>query len=213
MASSRDFSWYRLAMWASLAITVYMVLIGEKYLLRMVEVETKMNQVFYSEEVAKNAEERGSYWFELAFVRTEIMKYSFDLFIPTEQQMRDASDMERASAPVFNWFEGRLRALWTLVWATFTRASSVLLWLPYSVLILTPWLVDGLVQRERSKHTFQFSSPVRHRYAMMGLVLMPVVFFVLLMAPIAMHPLVTPIILFGAGMMLQVAAANFMKRA
>lgn len=206
-------TWYKWVMLIFAYGALYLIFIGEAYLIKTVEMESQMNRIFFSEEVAKKAEDRGTVWFTKAFIDTQIMAHTFEPFIPTEEEMANAKGMEGFAQPVFDWFEGRIRAWWTMVWSTFTRLSTVLLWAPYAIFMIVPWVIDGWVQRERSKHTFEFSSPVKHRYAMMALMTLPLVFFAMLTAPLALNPLVTPAIIFGIGALLYSAVANFMKRA
>ena len=212
MASNKP-GWYKYAMIASLYVGLYMVFIGEQYLVKMIEVEKALNENFFSEDVAAKAESRGSRWFKASFVDTYIMAHSFEPFIPTEEEMRNAKGMEGFGKPIFDWFEGRMRAWWTLVWSAYVRLSTALLWAPYAIFMLTPWSVDGLVEREKAKYTFKFASPVKHRYALMALGILPLLFLILITAPIAMHPMVMPLLLLGAGFLMCQGLANFMKRA
>src|SRR3546814_3241879 len=65
-----------------------------------------------------------------------------------------------------SYLERRIRAWWTLVWSAIVRMSSVLLWAPFSLFLVAPWVIDGFVLREIRKNTFDFSSPIQQRYAM-----------------------------------------------
>ena len=163
--------------------------------------------------VATSAQQRGDRWFTTSFVDNQIMAHSFAMFIPTEEEVARAKGTEALGASVFVWWEGRVRAWWTLVWSSYTRASSVMLWLPYAPLILIPWIVDGWVMRERRKHTFEFASPIKQRFALIAVVIMPFLFLLLLTAPIVMHPMVTPVALIASALLIHQAIANFMKRA
>lgn len=216
MAGSKSPTWYKILLALSVYLTLFLVFVGESYLIRMVEAEDRMNRDFYSDHVAEQAKARGDAWFTKAFIDTGLMMHTFDMFIPTADEVRRSEEAGLDASfgqGIFAWWEGRLRAWWTLVWSTFTRISSVMLWLPYVALILVPFVVDGWAQRERRKHTFEFSSPVKQRYAIMAIATIPLVFIAVATAPIAMHPGVTPGVLFAIGLMLQTSIANFMKRA
>lgn len=213
MAKGQSSTWYKVFLLLTLYVGLFIVFIGESYLVKVIEVEGSMNRDFYSGQVAEKSSDRGSRWFTAVFVDTQIMAHTFEPFIPTEEEMQAAKGMEDFGRPVFQWWEGRLRAWWTLIWACFVRLSSVLLWAPYSLLFIVPWLVDGLVEREKGKHTFAYASPMRNRYAMMALAVMPLVFLIILTAPLPLHPLTTPILLILIGVMVYQLVANFMKRA
>lgn len=215
MAKASSTAWYKWLLAISSYIAIYIVVIGEDYLLKMVQAEDRMNRIVYSDPVAERATQRGNDWFTTVFVDTRIMEHSFAPFIPTAEERASVEHlgMQDFGQPLFVWFENRMRVWWTLVWSTFTRVSSVLLWAPYTLLILVPLMVDGWTQRERRKHTFEFASPVKQRYAISALIWMPILFMLMLSAPIAMHPLITPACIFGFGLLMQTGIANFMKRA
>lgn len=213
MAGSSKPTWYKWFAFLCLYVTVYMVVAGEKYLLRTVQEESRLNEQFYSKEVADLADERGTRWFTTIFIDSQIVRHSFDMFIPTEEAKAKSKGTEGLGDSLFVWLDARIRAFWTIVWSTFTRLSTLLLWAPYVLLILVPFTVDGWMQRERRKHTFEFSSPVKHGYAMMAIGILPLAFLAVVTAPFVLPPVVAPLMLFGLGLLGQQAYANFMKRA
>jgi len=213
MASSNKPTWFKWFAILCLYVTLYLVVAGEKYLIRTVQEEARLNQAFYSEDVAQLADERGTSWFKGLFIDNGIMAHSFDMVLPTEEAKAKSKGTEGLGDSLFAWVEGRIRAFWTIVWSTFTRLSTLLLWLPYLPLIMIPFLVDGLTQRERRKHTFEFSSPVKYGYAMIAIGFLPLVFLAVVTAPFVLHPIVAPLMLFSFGLIMRTAAENFMKRA
>jgi len=213
MAGSSKPTWYKWFAFLCLYVTFYMVLAGEKYLLRTVQEETRLNEIFYSEPVSDRAEQRGTRWFTTLFIDSEVVAHSFDMFIPTEEAKRLSRGTEGLGESLFPWVEGRIRAFWTIVWSSLTRVSTLLLWAPYLPLILIPFFVDGWAQRERRKHTFEFSSPVRYGYALMAITALPLAFLAVISAPFVLPPVVAPLMIFALGLVLRTATENFMKRA
>lgn len=213
MAGKSKHPWF----WPIVALTGYMMLyvvfVDEVYLNRLVESEQRLNAQFYSPELATASSDRATRWFNAAFIDTGIMAHSFEPFVPTEAQITRTKGLEDFGRPVFDWFDARIRAWWTLIWSAFTRVSSVLLWAPFALFLIAPWVVDGFVQREIRKHTFDYASPIQQRYAMRALTSLPLLFIVFLIAPIPLHPLATPILALAVGMLLQRAVKHFMKRA
>lgn len=213
MAGSNKPTWYKWFAIICLYVTVYMVVAGEKYLVRTVQEEARLNQTFYSDEASQRAEQRGTRWFKSMFIETGVMAHSFDMFIPSEEAKAKSKGTEGLGDSLFAWVEGRIRAFWTIVWSTYTRLSTLMLWLPYLPLILIPFFVDGWAQRERRKHTFEFSSPVKYGYAMIAIGFLPLAFIAVVTAPFVLHPAVAPLMLFSMGLILRTATENFMKRA
>lgn len=163
--------------------------------------------------MATQLESRGVGWYQTAVVDTEIVAHSFAMYLPTEAEKARAAETAELGGYIFDWFEQRLRAWWTVVWIIFVRLSVVLVWAPYALIFVLPWLVDGWVEREKRKYTFEFSSPVKHRYTMMAIAAIPVVFVLGLTLPFPMNPILAPICLILFGYLSYLAAANFMKRA
>ena len=205
--------WFGVISVIGLYITIYVVFIAESHLLRITETEQRYNAEFYTPEVSAPAEERGTRWFEAMFVESGVMQHTFEPFIPTEGEVSRSRGMEDLGQPMFHWFEGRIRAWWTLVWSTFTRLSVTLLWLPFAPFIILPFIVDGWVLREIRKHGFDFSSAVIQRYSKQLLTIIPLGFIALVTLPLPMHPLATPIFLLAFGLVAQRAITHFMKRA
>lgn len=211
-AGGKGTGWYTVWLVVTLYVGLYIVFVGESWLLRLVETEQQMNAEFYSPQVAEAARDRATRWYTAVFVNTGIVEHSFAPFLPTEGEQRTRG-MEDFGEPLFHWFEGRIRSWWTLVWSMFNRVSAAMLWLPILPFMIVPFAVDGWVEREIKKHTFEFSSPVQQRYAMMLIGIIPLLFLIFLALPVAMAPIVVPVMGLGVGVTLQRATANFMKRA
>lgn len=207
-------TWYKALLVAGLYITAYMLLVGENYLNRVVEREAAMNRQYFTAEVVERSEERASRWFTSIFVDTGVMAHSFDMFIPTQEEIDRVDSLDpEFGQPIFGWFERRVRAWWTLVWSTFTRASSLLIWAPLIPLFILPWIVDGWTQRKRRQHTFEISSATRQHVSLLALTAIPLLLIAVVTAPVLLHPLFAPALLLVAGILVYAVLSNFMKRA
>lgn len=207
-------TWYKVLLIVGVYVTVYMLLIGESYLNRMVEREAALNRQYFTTQVVDNAEDRATRWFTRTFVDTGVMAHSFDMFIPTQEEIDRVENLDSEfGAPIFGWFERRVRAWWTLVWSSFTRLSSLLVWAPLAPLFLVPWMVDGWTQRERRKHTFELASATRQHLSVMGLTFIPLALAAVITAPVVLHPMFAPALMLVGGILLYAAMSNFMKRA
>ncbi|MCD9046930.1 DUF4400 domain-containing protein [Luteimonas sp. MHLX1A] len=207
-------NWYKVLMIAGAYLALYMALVGEAYLNRMVERESQINRQYFSDEAVTRSEVRATDWFNKVFVETEVMAHSFDMFIPSQAEIERSEGLDQDfGQPVFGWFERRLRSWWTLVWSTFTRASTMLIWAPIAPLFVVPWVIDGWTQRQRRKHTFEISSATRQHVAVLALTAVPLLLIVVITAPLVLHPMFAPAMLLLTGYLIYAAMANFMKRA
>lgn len=62
----------------------------------------------------------------------------------------------------------RLTAVWWGVYAACYRIAMIAVWLPYAIPVFVAALWDGWQRRKISKWRFEFTSPLRHRYASRG---------------------------------------------
>lgn len=206
-------TWYKVLMIVGLYVTLYMMLVGEEYLNRVVEREGALNRQYFTTEVVNASDARATRWFTRVFVETGVMAHSFDMFIPTQEEVDRSAVNPEFGQPLFGWWERRVRAWWTLVWSTFTRASSLLIWAPIAPLFILPWVIDGITQRERRRHTFDLDSATTQHVSVLALTFIPLLLIAVVTAPIILHPLFAPAMLLGAGVLCYTIIANFMKRA
>lgn len=207
-------SWYKVLLIAGAYVAVYMLLIGEEYLNRMVERESLVNRQYFTTQVVDRAEERATGWFNRSFVDTGVMAHSFDMFIPTQAEIDRSSGLDpEFGQEAFGWFERRMRAWWTLVWSSYSRLSALLIWWPLVPLFILPWIIDGWAQRERRKNTFELASATKQHFAVLGLLAVPLLLVAVVTAPIVLHPLFAPSLLLLSGFLIASAMSNFMKRA
>lgn len=207
-------TWYKALMIVGVYVTFYMLLIGEDYLVRTVERENAINRQYFTAEVVDRAEERATRWFTRSFVDTGVMAHSFDMFIPTQEEIARTPNLNpEFGQQIFGWWERRVRAWWTLVWSSFGRASSLLVWLPLAPLFIVPWAVDGWTQRQRRKHTFEIASATRQHVSILALMAIPLLLVAVITSPVLLHPMFAPIMLLASGVLIYAVMSNFMKRA
>ena len=207
-------TWYKALIIIGVYVTFYMLLIGEEYLNRMVQRESAINRQYFTTEIVDQSEERATRWFTKTFVDTGVMAHSFDMFIPTQEEIDRTPTLDpEFGQPIFGWFERRVRAWWTLIWSSYTRASALLIWLPLVPLFIIPWAVDGWTQRQRRKHTFEIASATRQHVSIMALTAIPLLLVAVITSPILLHPMFAPLMLLASGALIYAVMSNFMKRA
>lgn len=92
------------------------------------------------------------------------------------------------------------------------RLYSLTFWLPMFTLMMIGGVTTGLLLREIKKHGFEYSSPLRHGIARRLIYLSPLLAYIILMLPLAVHPHIYPFILATFAMAIALILANTIKR-
>lgn len=92
------------------------------------------------------------------------------------------------------------------------RVYSLVFWLPMFTLMMIGGVTTGLLLREIKKHGFEYSSPLRHGIARRLLYFSPLLAYIILMLPLAVHPHIYPFILATFAMAIALILANTIKR-
>ena len=109
---------------------------------------------------------RGVDWFRDVAVRTNWMRDSIRW---ARSRYRDGSTPLTTVALRMRAMTGeRLTAVWWGVYAACYRIAMIAVWLPYAIPVFVAALWDGWQRRKISKWRFEFTSPLRHRYASRG---------------------------------------------
>lgn len=195
-----------------LHVILYAVFIGDQWLRQSLTREMAMNESMFGEQLAQISHDRGTRWFTASLVEPRIVEHSFMLVIPTAEQKRQSRGLESLGTVFFDWAEQRLRVFWTLVYQSFLRVANVMLWFPYVLFLLVPFVVDGLVQRRIKQTNFDYTSPLRYTLSLRLIGYLGLAFFLLIFAPIPMPPVTVPIFMVCACACLGMLAANTIKR-
>ena len=85
-------------------------------------------------------------------------------------------------------------------------------WVILGVVLLSASVFTGYMLREIKKQGFEYSSPLRHGLARRCIYYTPIVAYLLFMVPIALPPVVFPILLAVFGLSLALFISNTIKR-
>jgi len=136
------------------------------------------------------------------------------MFLPAPAHPADAlAGAQRHMEPVFVWMEGRLRAFWLVIFQVIYRVCITLMWWPLMVLSLLPFLVDALVRRKIKLDSFDHASPTLQALGSRSLMLMPIVYLCLLLAPFALPAAMIPLLVVFASAAVWFSLSHFVKRA
>lgn len=205
-------SWTVFSIVVLLHVVIYVGFVGDGWLQQGFASERSMNQRFFTPDVSISAEARATDWFTRAFVDTGVVGTLYNAWIPTPED-RQKVGMENFAGSLFTWWEGRLRTWWTVVHLALVRMSHLLLWWPYALFFILPWVVDGWVQRRIKKTNFGFASPLRHRLSLYLLQIIVVGYFIAIFLPFPMPPVAIPVLLLVTGIGLGKVFAEFAKQA
>jgi len=205
-------SWTFISLIVLLHVILYVGFVGDQWLQDGFAKERAMNQRFFTNDVSVAAEARATDWFTRAFVDTGVLNTLYNAWIPTPED-RQKVGMTNYAGSLFTWWEGRLRTWWTVVHLALVRVAHLLLWWPYAVFFILPWVVDGWVRRRIKRTNFGFASPLRHRLSLYLLQLMAVGYFIAIFLPFPMPPVIIPLLFLATGLSLWMVFAEFAKQA
>lgn len=209
----KDKGWFLFMLLVFAHLLLYTLIVPEGWLQRVLTSERNATYQFLGEANGRYAEARAADLFTTAFVDTGIQSQSFRTFVPTPEQRANDGAMAEASSPgLFTWVEGRLRAFWTMVYGVTQRVSSGLLWWPFILITLVPFLVDAFVSRKIKKTSFALTSPHMQGLATRAIPLIVIGYFLLLFVPITVSPVIVPLLMVATSALMWVVVAHFVKR-
>jgi hypothetical protein len=150
--------------------------------------------------------------FESAFVDTGLYDTSYELFIPSAEERRRSRGMEDMGKEIFQQVDKRLDVMWIAAYQVIVRFLMVLLWAPYFAIILVPSVIDGIMVREIKKVNYGFSSPMRHRYSIIAILMTLYVMLLTLFSPVQVVPVFYPIAILIIVIAMNIVVSNAHKR-
>ena len=190
----------------------YALVVKETWLLQTLQQERVAQHQFLGEEYASYSDVRAQNLFTRVFVNSGVMKNSFATMLPTEQQRANARGMENVGHNVFPWVEQRIRTWWTMVFQVFVRLSYAMMWWPFLVLALVPFVVDAWITRRVKSTTFALTSPHIQGIAIRALPVLVIGYFLLMFAPFYIPPSSAPVLIFVTCALLWFGVTHFVKR-
>lgn len=209
----KDKGWFIFFMLVFIHLLLYTLIIPEAWLQRVLTVERNSTHQFLGPQNARYAEDRATDMFTRAFIDTGVQAQSFRTFVPSAQQRANDGVMSDVASPgIFPWVEGRIRAFWTMLYGVTQRVSSGLLWWPFVLITLVPFLVDAFVARKIKQTSFALTSPHMQGLATRAIPLLLIGYFLLLFVPLTVSPVIVPTLMVGTSALLWVVVAHFVKR-
>lgn len=192
------------------------LLVDEKTVQGLVRQERADNYAFLGQS-AQIAEDRAMRWYSVLFIKTGVTQFTFDVAQPgkhkptTDGQPENRAD--QASDRLTAWWQQRMRVFWSIAFQFFVRLSNLLIWVPLMMLIMLPAVVDAFVVRRIKGTNFSLPSPHMQLFGTRAMVVLTVVYLLLQMAPVVLHPVWAPIAMALFAMATWVGITFFAKRA
>ncbi len=154
--------------------------------------------------------QRGAGWFANVAVKTHWMHDSFRWAAPRHRE--GGTPLAATALRIRTLTSKRLHAVWWGIYAVCYRLAMIVVWLPYALPIFAAALWDGWQRRRISKWRFEFSSPMRHRYASRGAGYLVLCAAAIPALPFAIPPLAVPAALGLLAMAARFWIASIQKR-
>lgn len=179
---------------------------------RTIITENRLMQQSLGEHTTDAIRERADGWHESVVYKSGLYDGTITLLIPTEERRKASKGIETMGKWWFDWTTGRVEAVSRVIHQFCIRASLVLTWLPYLLVLLVPAIYDGMMSWKIKRTNFMYASPVIHRYSIRGIVFIGVISMIAFFMPIAIDPSIIPVILMVACVLLGLSIGNMQKR-
>lgn len=134
------------------------------------------------------------------------------MLIPTDEQRRNSHGMEKMGELWFKWVKGRIDALAIVVYQFMIRLALLMSWAPYMLILLLPAIYDGMMTWRIKKTNFDYASPVIHRYGVRLIAYLMLGLGIAFFAPIALNPIIIPIVMMICCVLMGITIGNLQKR-
>lgn len=175
--------------------------------------EDRMLVAYIGVEKESEIRETSQKWFDRLFVRTGIKESIYRYFIPTERERQLSKGFEDVGRhDLFPFIQSRLDVLMGTVYQMIKRFIMAWIWLPFFMVTLPPFAVDGLIRRKVSQTNFDYPSPLAHRYSLYVILGAVYLLFMGLTLPFPIPPQSIPVGIFVVAFAMNVLLANTQKR-
>ncbi len=175
--------------------------------------EDRMLVAYIGVEKESEIRETSQKWFNRLFVRTGIKESIYRYFIPTERERQLSKGFEDVGRhDLFPFIQSRLDVLMDTLYQMIKRFIMAWMWLPFVMVTLPPFAVDGLIRRKVSQTNFDYPSPLAHRYSLYVILGAVYLLFMGLTLPFPIPPQSIPVGIFVVAFAMNVLLANTQKR-
>ncbi len=154
---------------------------------------------------------QASKWFRASIIDSGIDAGIRRVYLP-DKARQPSKGMEHFARPWFTWLEGRIQALINVIYQFYVRLALLLAWLLYMLILLVPAMFDGWMTWKIKRTNFDYVSPAIHRYSLHGLVFLPIGLGLIFLLPLTINPMIIPVAMMLACLLLGWVLGNWQKR-
>lgn len=151
--------------------------------------------------------------FRKYFKDSGLVAWSYTITQTNDDQLTRAGGwLDRMGHAAFEWVDSRIDTFWDVVYMAVMRAEISTTWIYFSIPVLIPAVIDGIVVREIKKRTYGYTSSVKVQTVVQLLPFVLCIPIIYLLAPMAITP---GMMLFWAvsfAIALHIYAANVQKK-
>jgi len=212
MSAGKSMPWWQKVLAGFAWIVLILLLVSSDFMDQSLVRERNYVERDLGEESCQYVYDEAADWYKTLFVDSGIYTTLHRTLIPNEDEKQHSRGMETMGSAWFKWIEGRLDASMRVIYMFLTRCVQMLLWIPFIPLVFLPAFYDGLMVRKIKRTNFDYSSPALHSYAVRSSWTMAFFLFLGFFAPVAIAPVVFPIVIFICGSLMGLSVANIQKR-
>ncbi len=211
--------------WGLIALVVWIagyLLVAQPLNLRhRIQSEHDSNVSFLGAQATGVAEARATHWFQWLAIDDGALAFTFHI-LGSQDAEKSVSNIapsamskgvNRVLEPIQGWIDARLKVGWAMFYQCLIRMSVAMLWWPFFLVVLLPFMIDAIVVRRITANNFGLTSPhgyVLGRRVVFGL---PLLFVLMMLVPLALPAAVIPVICIAFAWACWAAVVNFAKRA
>lgn len=158
--------WQKLAIAFVVLTTLYAVLVSERMVLDAANAELQAIEDRFGRDARDRLVARATRWYTAVIIDSGFQQEVWEGYTRTPEQRAKTPEFETGPfAAGIDWFEGRIRVFFTLIFQVFLRFSAIVLWAPY-VVVMAAYAIAKAIKIRRIKQTnFDYVSPLGHRYS------------------------------------------------
>lgn len=204
--------WYLVAWLLAIELVIVLLFIPGDFTDKAIKQESLLVEKHLGVETRKWVKRKADAWYESSMIDSGFYVGMHRVFIPTQAEREKSIGMEGFGGWWFDYMDGRIKAFSKVVSQFYLRIAQFALWMPYMLILLLPSLFDGLMTWRIKRTNYDYASPIIHRYSSRIIVIIIFGAIILSFVPIAVSPMVMPILMMLWSVSAGLMVGNFQKR-
>lgn len=193
-------------------LLIVLLLVPGDFLRRSLEKETQLVKTYMGDSYYSWMHKKAFRWHRNLLIDNGLLQSVYDHLIPSDAERMRSKGMEKMGRKWFSWVEGRIEALSNTVYAIALRLTLIVGWVPYIGLLFIPSIFDGLMTWRIRQTNFDYVSPVVQTYSIRVMMAIVLALLIALFMPIALHPVIIPLVLIVFCVFSGLSVGNLQKR-